>query len=88
MAKSKANPFPGLPKREKTRKRTGIRRVSPTTFIAQSRRVSSEQKAMFHNILGAGPKGTIRKFFDLNRSDESAIRDGLEKLIGQQLRRA
>ena len=85
MAKSKLNPFPGL---EKERKRSTRRRrtMSRGTFISQSRSVSSEQKAMFHNVLGAGRKGVIRKFFDLNLSDQVALRDGLEKLVGAKLK--
>ncbi len=85
MAKSRANPLPGLGKKERP-KRRGVRRISAGTFISQSRGVSAEQKAMFHNILGVGRRGTLRKFFDLNTSDQTALRDGLEKLLSARLR--
>jgi hypothetical protein len=64
------------------------RRRRGPTFIARSRSVSAEQKAMFHNILGAGPKGIIRRFFDLNTSDKDALRAGLEKLVAVRVKRA
>lgn len=88
MAKRKGG-FPGLfaPKAKPKTSGRARRIVSPGTFIAQSRAVSSEQKAMFHNILGAGRAGTLRKFFDLNLSDQIALRDGLEKLVGARLRK-
>jgi len=86
MAKTRGNPFLGAAKPK--RRSSGRRRaVSRGTFISQSRGVSSEQKAMYHNILGAGRKGVIRKFFDLNTSDQSALRDGLERLVGARVRR-
>ena len=94
MAKRKApvNAFPGLTKPKTARKGSGKRRgrvtVSPATFIARSRAVSAEQKAMYHNVLGAGRRGVLRKFFDLNVSDQNALRDGLEKLVGQRIRKA
>lgn len=64
------------------------RRRRGPTFIARSRSVSAEQKAIFHNILGAGPKGIIRRFFDLNTSDQDALRNGLEKLMAVRLKHA
>jgi len=85
MAKTRMNPFPGLT-REPKKRRSGKRTMSAGTFISQSRGVSAEQKAMYHNILGAGRKGVLRKFFDLNTSDQTALRDGLEKLLSARLR--
>jgi hypothetical protein len=51
------------------------------TFIHQSRAISSEQKAIWHNVTGAGKSGVTRKFLGLTDQDQIDLRDGLEKLI-------
>jgi len=55
--------------------------VNAATFIGRSRAESSEQKAIWHNVTGAGRRGVIRKFFDLNEMDQQALRDGLDKAM-------
>ena len=55
------------------------------TFIQRSRAVSSEQKAIYHNVLGAGRSGVIREFFGVSPQDETALGEGLERLIRQRV---
>jgi hypothetical protein len=64
---------------KKLRKRTG------PTFIQRSRSESSEQKAIWHNVTGAGRSGTIREFFALGEDDETAIKAGVEKLLADRI---
>lgn len=60
-------------------------RVKRPTFIGISRSVSAEQKAIFHNVLGAGRSHVKRVFLDLTEEDLMACRDGLEQLIAARL---
>jgi hypothetical protein len=55
-------------------------RIGPT-FIQRSRSESSEQKALWHHVSGAGRSRVLRPFFDLNASDETALAESLETLI-------
>jgi len=63
-------------------------RASPATFIQRSRSVSSEEKAAYHNILGAGRRGTIRRFFDLGEDDQEALKTALGRLVEGRLKSA
>jgi hypothetical protein len=54
------------------------------TFIQRSRSVSSEEKAMHHNITGK----VLREFFDLGQDDQDACRDALEKAVAMRLDKA
>jgi hypothetical protein len=63
------------------------RRGSPT-LIQQSRGVSSEEKAMFHNVLGAGRRGTIRAFFDASPEDGVVLMKKLEQQVAARLKKA
>lgn len=55
------------------------------TFIQQSRRISSAEKARYHEIDGAGRSHVRRPFFDLNEADEAAIfaraQQGVDRLL-------
>jgi len=62
------------------------RAISRPTFIGMSRQVSSEQKAIWHNVTGAGKRGVVRRFFDVNEEDTQACAEGLEKLIDLRLK--
>jgi hypothetical protein len=62
------------------------RRSGSGTFIQQSRAVSSEQKAIFHNIMGAGRRGVKRAFFDLNASDKQRAGEMLDRLVSEKLK--
>ena len=89
---AKINPFPGIVTKAKrtARKATGRRRaakVSPATFIGKSRAESSEQKAIWHNVTGAGRSHVKRKFFDLNESDKVALVGALEQSVAARLKR-
>jgi hypothetical protein len=83
------NPFPGtgVPK-GRTPRKTSRRRVSSGTFIQRSRSVSSEEKAAYHNVLGAGRRGTIRRFFDLSEGDQGTLREKLGDLVEMRLKHA
>lgn len=61
------------------------RRRGPT-MIQRSRAESSEQKAIWHNVAGAGKSRVRRRFFDLTQDDQDVIGKGLEKLVAQKLK--
>lgn len=56
------------------------------TFIGLSRQVASEQKAIWHNVTGAGKSQVIRRFFDVNEQDQAACAEALEKLVEARLK--
>jgi len=56
------------------------------TLIQQSRRVSSEQKARYHELEGAGRRRVKREFFGLNRADEGAVEDRIQRFLDATLR--
>lgn len=62
------------------------RRTGPT-FIGRSRQVASEQKAIWHNVTGAGRSHVIRRFFDVNQDDETAFATALEGLVESRLKK-
>lgn len=49
------------------------RRRRGPTLIQQSRRVSPAQKAVYHQVQGAGKSRVKREFFDLGAADMDAI---------------
>lgn len=57
------------------------------TLIQRSRRVPSGQKALYHQVAGAGKSRVLRPFFDLNREDELSIEAEIERLLGARLGR-
>lgn len=62
--------------------KTAARRLrGGPTFIQRSRSVSSEQKAMYHHLLGAGRSRVTRPFFDLNDADQQTLGDKLEDAV-------
>lgn len=60
-------------------------RRSGPTFIQRSRSVSSEQKAIYHQVMGAGPRGVRREFFDLNESDKNVATEMIDRMAQEQL---
>ena len=60
------------------------KRAGPT-FIQRSRGESSEQKAIWHNVTGAGRSQVVREFFGLDDSDHTAVRDAVETLLARRL---
>ena len=66
-----------------------VRRVAEAarTFIQGSRNVSAEQKALYHQVQGAGRSHVLRPFLGLTPTDESVIQQRLEALIDGVVRR-
>lgn len=81
MPKTKTSPLSFVTRTKKSR-----RTVSSATVIQRSRSESSEAKAMFHNITGAGRRGTIRRFFDLGESDRQAAATALDAVLSKRVR--
>lgn len=72
-----------------TRKNAGGRKpFSGGTFIQRSRSESSEQKAIWHNVQGAGRSHVRREFFGLTDEEANECRDQLAKAIDQRVRSA
>jgi hypothetical protein len=61
---------------------------SGPTFIQRSRAVASEQKAIYHNVTGAGRSGVIRQFFGVSAADETTLGNSLERLIRMRVNTA
>jgi hypothetical protein len=68
-------------------KRKGLALLGPT-FIQRSRSLPSEQKAIYHNVTGAGRSQVIRKFLGLTDQNQADLRDGLERLIAGRISKA
>lgn len=62
------------------------RRPGPT-LIQQSRRVPNEQKALYHQVLGAGRSRVKREFLGLTDEDERAILQRLEGALNRNVDR-
>jgi phage gpG-like protein len=60
------------------------RRKGPT-LIQQSRRTSPEEKALYHQTLGAGAGRVLRPFLGLTAEDERDIVATVEKAIDRRL---
>jgi hypothetical protein len=58
------------------------------TFIQRSRATSSEEKAIYHNVTGAGKSGVIREFFGASDNDQTVMVGELEQLIQLRLNKA
>lgn len=58
---------------------------SGQTLIQASRSVGAEEKAIFHNLTGAGRSHILRPFMDLNDDDQdvltSLVEDGIDRLL-------
>lgn len=65
---------------------SGTRRQGPT-LIQQSRSVPDEQKALYHQVLGAGRRRVKREFLGLNEADKAAITERLGVSVRDQLRK-
>lgn len=55
------------------------------TLIQQSRRISDEQKALYHQVLGAGKSHVKRQFLNLSDAEIAQLRqrviDGVNKSL-------
>jgi hypothetical protein len=67
------------PKAPKTPTRAHI--FNRVTFIQRSRGVSSEEKAMYHNVTGAGTSHVRRVFFDLSPEDAALCQTTLHDAL-------
>jgi hypothetical protein len=64
----------------------GRKRASgSSTLIRNSRALPSEEKALYHNVLGAGRRGTLRKFFDISREDQEVLAKAAEQAVALRL---
>lgn len=65
----------------------GRRRFSgrKETLIRNSRALSPMEKAVFHQIDGAGRSKVKRQFFELNQADVDYIADTLDKRLRARL---
>lgn len=64
-----------------TRKRS---RVGPK-FIQRSRGESSEQKAIWHNVTGAGRSHVVREFFGLTDEEQETAKTTLEDVLERRI---
>jgi len=62
------------------------RKTGGPTFIQRSRAVSPEQKALYHQVLGAGKARVKREFFDISQADLLALAARLQSLMGDKIR--
>lgn len=55
------------------------------TLVQRSRAIPPGQKAVFHQVTGAGKSRVTRKFFDLNDEDLTVLAAEYERRLGQRL---
>lgn len=60
------------------------RRKGPT-LIQQSRRVPAEQKAIYHQVTGAGKSHVRREFVGLTDEDARKIADTVDRALQKRL---
>lgn len=66
----------------------GRPRFSGPAFIQRSRDVSSEQKAIWHQITGAGRSHVRRQFMGLTESEQEKVHAILSGLVDERLKAA
>jgi hypothetical protein len=69
-------------------KRVSGRAGSKGTFIQASRAISAEQKALYHDVTGAGMSRVMRKFFELDDSDIEKITALIDEGLARAVNRA
>jgi hypothetical protein len=57
------------------------------TLIQRSRAVRPMEKALVHNVTGAGKSRVKREFFDLDATDIKAMTEELERRVKRNLQR-
>ena len=60
------------------------RRRKGPTLIQKSRRIAPEQKALYHQVFGAGKSRVLRPFFDLNDEDLVVLAAEADRRLGQR----
>jgi hypothetical protein len=58
------------------------------TLVQRSREVGGNPKAFWHNVTGAGPSRTKRRFFDLMPSEVQAITAAVQRYLDAAIRSA
>jgi phage gpG-like protein len=56
-----------------------------STLIQRSRSVAGADKALFHNVTGAGKSHVKRKFFGLTPDERNTIRDRVQAHVSRQV---
>ncbi len=56
-------------------------RRSTQTLIQKSRGISPQQKAIYHNLVGAGRSRVKREFFDMGAEDVTAVTEFLSSRL-------
>ena len=57
------------------------------SLIQRSRAVRPSEKALFHNVTGAGKSRVKREFFDLDASDQQALTEELKRRMTRNLQK-
>ncbi len=55
------------------------------TLIQSSRRIAPEQKALYHQVLGAGKSHVKREFLGLSETDEQKIAAVIDKALSRRM---
>jgi hypothetical protein len=58
------------------------------TMVQRSRAIGAEQKAIYHQVAGAGKSRVKREFFELDDADVAAITARLQRGIDDAVARA
>lgn len=66
----------------------GSTRGKGLTLIQRSRAVGAEDKARYHDVLGAGKSRTLRKFLGLTREETETVRARVARYLDEIVRRA
>lgn len=75
-----------LPNPFKAKKARAPKFTSGVTFIQRSRSVSPAEKAVYHELEGAGRSHVRRRFFGMSKEDEAVITDLVERDIERRLK--
>lgn len=61
--------------------------VKGPTMIQRSRAMGAEEKAVFHNLTGAGRSHVLRPFMDLTEEDQNVlttqVADGIDRVLNE-----
>jgi hypothetical protein len=68
--------------------KTGARRPAAVSFRQRSRAKGAEEKAIYHQVAGAGRSRVLRKFFELSDADLDAITTRLNAGVTLAVQRA
>jgi hypothetical protein len=72
----------------KTAARARGRKRPKQTFIQRSRALGAEEKALYHQVAGAGKSHVRRRFFEMSESDMDLICQRVEQGIEQGLKQS